>query len=231
MRWFFVLIMMFNGVFYLAHKSEQGFDALAEGMIPAPSGGSIQLLAERKGGAVASAPEPQQEQEQQELESPAEDTCLVLGPYPNKADVVRDRAGLSSLKIYLEEFERGADYWVYLGPYSSLGVAIKTGGELRAKQIDNFVIRKGELKDAISLGVFTDGDRAATHAKGLSKKNYDAKIRRIAKRASHFWLVFSGPEGEEAYQHAAELMANSQDDNKKLGKKSCNLIASYQQLD
>ena len=228
MRWFFVLIVMLNGVFYLAHKSEQGFDSLSARLALAPDqgAGDIQLLAERSGSAVSNA-----ELSHESDVVPAEVICLVLGPYSSESAVVTDRQAGADMKVYAEDVERGADYWVYLGPYPSINAATKVGSELRAKRIDNFVIRKGELKDAISLGVFTDADRAATHAKGLSKKKYEAKIRRIAKIARQYWLVFKGDSGGDAYNLAADVMASLQDDNKKLGKKDCNLIASYKQFD
>lgn len=226
MRWFFVLIVMLNGVFYLAHKSEQGFDVLSERLDLASGGGNIQLLAEGSKGVVEPPPRAAVA-----APRPPEQACLVLGPYSDEADFGSDRARLSGLGVYLEEYERGADYWVYLGPYSSLAVATKAGGELRAKRIDNFVIRKGELENAISLGVFTDAERAATHAKGLSKKNYDAKIRRIAKLANRYWLVFRGERGGGEYGRAESVMTKLEDDNKKLGEKDCNLIASYKQFD
>ncbi|WP_414730050.1 SPOR domain-containing protein [Zhongshania aliphaticivorans] len=226
MRWFFVLIVMLNGVFYLAHKSERGFDVLSERLDLASSNGNIELLAERGGEAVEQPP-----RDLVPAPSASEEACLVLGPYSGEADFGSDRTGLPGLRVYLEEYERGADYWVYLGPYSSLAVATKMGGELRAKRIDNFVIRKGELKDAISLGVFTDAERAATHAKGLSKKNYEAKIRRIAKLANRYWLVFRGERGGDEYSRTESVMAKLQDNNKKLGEKDCNLIASYKQFD
>ncbi|WP_373092645.1 SPOR domain-containing protein [Zhongshania sp.] len=226
MRWFFVLIVMLNGVFYLAHKSEQGFGALSERLDLTSGNGNIELLAERGVEVVGQPP-----RDLVAAPSSSEEVCLVLGPYSGEADFEPDRVRLSGLRVYLEEYERGADYWVYLGPYSSLAMAAKTGGELRVRRIDNFVIRKGELKGAISLGVFTDAERAATHAKGLSKKNYEAKIRRIAKLSTRYWLVFRGERGGDGYRRAESLMTKLQDDIKKLDEKDCNLIASYKQFD
>ncbi|WP_373083850.1 SPOR domain-containing protein [Zhongshania sp.] len=229
MRWFFVLVIMLNGVFYLTNKSEQGFDVLSERLEPVVSSGEIQLLVERDGEKEFAKAVPELEEAQ--LELPVVDVCLFLGPYSNESDIARDRARQSDLVAYVEEFERGADYWVYLGPYASLGGATKMSGELRNKRIDNFVIRKGELKDAISLGVFTDAERAATHAAGLGKKGYEVKIRRIAKLSAQYWLVFSGRPDGEAYSRSEKIMAELEDNDKSLGKKSCNLIASYKQLD
>lgn len=228
MRWFLVLLVMLNGVFYLAHKSDQGFDVLSERLDAVASGGDIQLLSERDDGKLAQHSEPI---DVEGAERAVEEVCLALGPYVDAVELGQDRRILPALTGYSEEYERGADYWVYLGPYSSLASATKVGKELRVKRIDNFVIRKGELENAISLGVFTDADRAATHAKGLSKKGYEAKIRRIGKLANQYWLVFRGAREGESYEGARSVMIKLQDNNKKLSEKDCNLIASYKQFD
>jgi len=227
-RWFLLLLILLNGVVYLAGKSEQGFDALVDRADAGGLSGNIQLLSERNGpvansdeGASVAAPEVALKSGQ----------CLILGPVLQVSSIKDEQKKNPGLLAYSEEYERGADYWVYLGPYPSFNAASKVSAELRAKQIDNFVIRKGELKDAVSLGVFTDAERAATHAKGLLKKRYTAEIRRIAKNATRYWLVLAGGRSDVDYGQAEASMAAMADNNKKLRKKSCNLIASYKQLD
>jgi len=233
-RWILLLLLLLNGIVYLAGKSEKGFDTLAERVASTESTGNIQLLSELGESLAGDEAEVEVQSgivSKSELPALIKGQCLVLGPVMDVSFIRGAQEKNTAITAYSEEYERGADYWVYLGPYSSFGVASKVSSELRAKRIDNFVIRKGELKDAVSLGVFTDAERAATHAKGLIKKRYAAEIRRIAKMATRYWLVLEGGNSDVDYTQIEALMAGIADDNKKLRKKSCNLIASYKQLD
>lgn len=230
MRWFFLLLLLANGVVYLAVQSENGFELIADRVVSAGGEGNIVLLSERN--LAASEPLPDIDSEVHSDRSVlAEGECLVLGPILQLPLVSELQAKNSDLRIYSDEYERGADYWVHLGPYNSFAAASKVSAELRSKRIDNFVIRKGGLKNAVSLGVFTDAERAATHAKGLAKKRYTAEIRRISKLATRYWLVLNGGDASVDYGQVEAEMAVIADDNKKLEKKSCNLIASYKRLD
>ncbi|GAA4099444.1 SPOR domain-containing protein [Zhongshania borealis] len=234
MRWFFLLLLLANGVVYLAVQSENGFELIADRVVSMGREGNIVLLSERD--LVASEPLSDIDSDidsEVHRDRPvlAEGECLVLGPIIQLPLVSELQAKNSDLRIYSDEYERGADYWVHLGPYNSFAAASKVSAELRSKRIDNFVIRKGELKNAVSLGVFTDAERAATHAKGLAKKRYTAEIRRISKLATRYWLVFNGGDASVDYGQVEAEMAVIADDNKKLAKKSCNLIASYKRLD
>ena len=235
MRWFFFLLLAINTIFFLSQKS----GTPAQGALPLSVGegqNNISLLSEvREDGspAVRGAEEgAAAEGIKVDAVATSEDSlCLLLGPYKS-ADALRAESDLvSGAKLLIETYERSADFWVYLGPYSSFDAAAKVGAELRTKRIDNFIIRAGNLKNAISLGVFTTEERAAIHAKGLRKKAYDVAVKRVAKEGERYWMAFAAPEGASSYLDAERVMGKNTDNNKRLEKKSCNLIASYQELD
>ncbi|MBW2942847.1 SPOR domain-containing protein [Zhongshania aquimaris] len=227
MRWFFLLLLAINAVFFASHwtsSSSGGFD------LPLVSAekNNISLLSEldREGSLSANGAlniaitEPS-----------VEEVCLLLGPYKAKEELGGVIDEISGSELLIETYERSADYWVYLGPYSSFSGAAKVSSELRDRRIDNFIIRSGELQNAISLGVFTTDERANVHSKGLLKKGYSAAVKRVVKEGERYWLSFRGREGEDGYVTAAKLMQENVDNNKSLEKKSCNLIASYKELD
>lgn len=247
MRWFFILLLLVNAIFYVSQKSASGFDRLGEQLSEVPAKGNIQLLSElnlakmtepaplaaaASDESVSSAAEEVSDAEAASLDAePALTECLVLGPYDRSADARADQARVSGAVVLGEEFERSADYWVYLGPYKNFDAASKMAGELKKKRIDSFVVRKGTLENAISLGVFTDPERAAIHAKGLLKKGYKADVKRLARYSGRYWLAFTALESRVQYAAAEVAMAELSNENKSLEEKNCNLIASYKELD
>jgi hypothetical protein len=246
-RWFFILLLLVNAIFYVSQKSASGFDRLGEQLSEVPVKGNIQLLSElnlaemtesaplaaaESDESVFSAAVAESGAEASSVDAePALTECLVLGPYDHSADASTDQAKVPGAVVLGEEFERSADYWVYLGPYNNFDAASKMAGELKKKRIDSFAVRKGTLENAISLGVFTDPERAAIHAKGLLKKGYKADVKRVARYSERYWLAFTVLESKVQYAAAEAAMAELSNENKNLGEKSCNLIASYKELD
>ncbi|CAA0116745.1 SPOR domain-containing protein [Zhongshania aliphaticivorans] len=227
MRWFFVLLVAVNTAFFLSDKGSISLESVT---FTPEDKGNIQLLSELGLGGTKSL--TKEEASNRDVAAGAEKrACLFLGPYSNKDEVLAGRISSGDVKLFAEKYERSADYWVYLGPYSSFNEAAKVGAELRGKRIDNFIIRGGELKNAISLGVFTTEERARVHAKGLLKREYSSAVKRVAKEGVRYWMAYVGLEGDQSLKDIARVMEKKTDNNKSLEKKSCNLIASYQELD
>ena len=226
-RWFFVLLVAVNATFFLSGK---GAISLEQVSFTPEDKGNIQLLSELGQGEKKSLSNEALSSDDP-VTAAGPRVCLYLGPYNNKDEVRADGESFEEIKLFAEKYERSADYWVYLGPYSSFNEAAKISAELRGKRIDNFIIRGGELKNAISLGVFTTDERAQNHAKGLLKRDYSVAVKRVAKEGIRYWMAYIGTEGDQSYKDIARVMTKKADNNKSLEKKSCNLIASYQELD
>lgn len=226
MRWFFVLLVAVNAAFFLSGK---GAISLEQVTFTPEDKGNIQLLSELGQGEqkslsneVLSSDDP--------VTAAGPRVCLFLGPYNNKDEVRAGGESFEEIKLFAEKYER-SDYGVYLGPYSSFNEAAKIGDGLEDEGIENYIIRVGELKNAISLGVFTTAERAQNHAKDLLKRDYSVAVKRVTKKGIRYWMAYIGSEGDQSYKDIARVMAKKADNNKSLEKKSCNLIASYQELD
>jgi hypothetical protein len=236
-RWFFILLLVVNLVIYISDREVDLLlysPAVAVGddktrislLSETTSGGgeSVQSAVSLKGGAskVAAAG----------ITADINDKgCLLLGPYKSRDELRVDAKLVGGARMSAESYERSADFWVYLGPYPSFGAAAKISTELRAKRMDSFIIRRGALKNAISLGVFTTEERAEVHAKSLKSKSYEVAVKRVSKRDERYWMSYIGLEGTELYMAAELAMKRNTDNNKSLRKKSCNLIASHRELD
>lgn len=216
-RWFFVLLVAVNAAFFLSGK---GAISLEQVSFTPEGKGNIQLLSELGQGEQKSLSNDEGLSSDDPVTAAGPRVCLFMGPYNNKDEVRADSVSFEEIKLFAEKYERSADYWVYLGPYSSFNEAAKISAELRGKRIDNFIIRGGELKNAISLGVFTTDERAQNHAKGLLKRGYSVAVKRVAKEGIRYWMVYFGDEGYQSYKDIARVMAKKADNNKSLEKKA-----------
>lgn len=246
MRWLFLLLLLLNAALYLWQASVESFDRLG-GLASAPHvRGNISLLSEVGGNANRPAATSNAVDEQSEFvkgspsgvaegEAPQgavreSAECWALGPYGTKSELFALPEGLG-LEWKVEEYRRGSDFWVFLGPYSEPKAAAMVFEELRGKKIDSFVIRQGVLKNAVSLGVFSDRTRAQKHIRSMRNLGYSAGVREIVKYAEHYWLVRQAYINEEGYREGQEYLRSKLKPGRSLDKKSCNLIASYQDFD
>lgn len=237
MRWFFLLLLAINVVVYIGYR-EADLSLASPALAVGDDKNRISLLSETASGGddsvrdAASLRKGTSEVAAAGIAAEINDMgCLLLGPYKSRDELRRDAKLVGGAKMLVESYERSADFWVYLGPYPSFDSAAKVSSELRAKRIDNFIIRGGVLQNAISLGVFTTDERAEVHAKRLLTKKYDVAVKRVAKEGKRYWMSYTGREGTESYRAAELAMEKNTDNNKSLRKKSCNLIASHRELD
>ena len=103
--------------------------------------------------------------------------------------------------------------------------------ELKRKGIDSYVIRRGELNKAVSLGVFSDAKRAEKHQQRMQARGYGADIRKISKFAQRLWLVLKAESDSEIYRSGIAYLQALAGEGQTVEKKSCNRIASYKEFD
>lgn len=236
MRWLFFVLLLFNLIFYVAQQSQRGFVDIVHGAAPV-SEGNIVLLSELSDGkpanrdsvgsvSVVSPSVPVR------LAADEGGGCWLYGPFSGLAEAKKIKPAGSLLSIREEESEVSADYWVHLGPFASFELADARFRELRSKRVDSFVVRNGELKNAVSLGVFKQRDRAELQVVRLRKAGYPVEVRRVAKAAQRYWLALLDVEQKTAeFRRNYALLGELRQAKKGLEKKSCNLIASYKELD
>lgn len=143
--------------------------------------------------ADASASEPTET-----LESGAEvqslvARCFTLGPFPRRDDAETMVAGLQtdgvSAGVRQATQEEVNGYWVMIPPLPDRAAAVAMVKEIKAKGFDDvWRFTKGELNDAISLGLFARESQAQTHRRRLATRGVEADVRpRYAERAA-YWV-------------------------------------------
>lgn len=256
MRIFFVMLLVVNAAIYLWHRYDAGYAEIVQATVLPASKGNIVLLVERdhpasepesvsraqvagavgaaEGEVIAEGPvnDDAESRVAAQASRPVEPAvkeveCWALGPY-SKAGL---RGMPSGVVWRWEDYERDADYWVFLGPFDDFATGTRVSEALSKQRIDSYVVRRGELERAVSLGVFSDEGRAKKHRDRMRANGYTANIRKVSKTARRLWLVYEGKASSQDYARAIAYLRENAGDGRILEKKSCNRIASYQDFD
>lgn len=209
MRWIFIVLLMCNGIYFLWQNYLVREPLPAESVALSPvdaSVPSLTLLKELPGEtarAPASASPPPAAKAQapaavEDLNPPAKpeaDICWQIGPFRDELSGKLVVSRLAALDINLQlqalEVAEKPDYWVHIPPQVSRKEAIKLLKELQIKKIDSFLITEGELENGISLGFFTQLDRAENVLGQRLKQGYKAEIKEIPRTHTEHWAVFN----------------------------------------
>ncbi len=246
MRWFFLLLLLANGVFFLWQRAEDASSGDGVARVLPASKGNLVLLAELPeslldeeatesgalgeelgGGMVLEADQPVVSDEAAVV---GVEECWFAGPYAKKTQIP-DYAAEVPIRAMKEEYEASGDYWVYLGPYENVTVATNMREKLLAEDVDSFVIVRGELENAVSLGVFSDESRAKRLSESFVGRGYKPEVRRVVRMAERFWLLVQGQSSNPMFQNALRQLGDISGEAKKPLKKSCNLVASLKDFD
>lgn len=155
--------------------------------------GNLRLLSERSGSETASTtrsaaaepPSPGTGLDNQPI-------CTLVGPFAETEAAEDLLERLSSLdvqgRIEGVEVPDGTGYWVYLPPELSHKAALRRLHELQAKNIDSYIIPRGELAKGISLGMFSQAELARQRREELVALGYDAQIEEISRTHREIWV-------------------------------------------
>ncbi len=186
MKWIIYLLLLANISFFAWHYQSMGWEqqrTQAEQQDRLDTAVRLELLSEAKmeseSGTAGKGRLPQ---------------CRSLGPFKerNKAENIKNllkkQEFLLSLRVSHEARRKG--YWVYLAPLASHDEARKTVQKLKKKHRikDMFIVGTGEIKDGISLGVFSKFERAYRRQSDIRKLGFDAQLRDVTLPAKEYWL-------------------------------------------
>ena len=130
---------------------------------------------------------------------PAE-ICLSVGPLANVEDVERvgtwlaSRGGVSTLR----EGERRevSRFWVYFPPFQNRDAAITRVQQMQGDQIDDiYVIHRGDMANAVSLGLYSRRESLDRRLSELRSKGYEPSIERRYESKKSSWFDVSFPAG------------------------------------
>lgn len=242
MRWIIVTLVLLN-VLYFGWGYWQKHNTQAVPTQPVvesttkQDGDELVLLTERLPAPTSPAPPPTIAPERPKIEppklpvsikEPERKICARVGPFSEEAAVTNalgqlKSAGIESAQAQAQE-EVNVQHWVILPPTESRRRALQTLRELQARKIDSYLITSGEMKNAISLGLFTRDELAKGVQEKIREAGYPAEIRRKEKLDKTFWLQMSV---SQPFENARKVLDSlvSDKDGIKISNTPCEMFA------
>jgi len=119
--------------------------------------------------------------------------CLLMGPTKEKVLADEMYAALNAegilAELVIQKIDKAPGYWVYYDRFEGEGERDKQLAEFKLRGIDSFIIRKGDLAGAISLGVFENIDSTRRLKKKMAKLGYEVQFDDIEKSELEYWIL------------------------------------------
>lgn len=205
MRWIVIALLLINLGVFVWKTSEQNEGRRAEGPQPPaaePGAARLPMLAELDPDALRERSEDGEREgvgESSQNDTAAADgegeqVCYTLGPFKS-GDATRDsirtwlRGRVSDVNLRQDERREIALYWVYFPPTASRDEAVARMNALKAEGItDVQVVPKGDMANAVSLGVFRKSASRDRRLREMSAKGYEPKVSNRYRTVKADWL-------------------------------------------
>ena len=240
MRWIVFSLLVLNVAYFGWEYSRSAVPAVSSAQeypLPPVQGDRLVLLTERLPAATSSAPPPApviiQEpgavhRELDKVEIKKEALCVSVGPYQQEANgrMLVKNLLTEGIASELEELElsRDTQYWVLLAPASTRREAMQTLKNLQAKKIDSYLVSTGELRNAISLGLFNKECSARGVLASVKEAGFPAELRQKESVESEFWVRIPPGQPVENLEKTLETLV-VQGSGIKISKAACEMFA------
>ena len=140
--------------------------------------------------------------------------CYALGPFDGLPQAKNISEKLQSLGAFTSErpvtTESPMGFWVYLESSKSWKDAKEKVISLEKKGIkDMFIVGRGAMKNAVSLGLYKNEDGAEDRIKQLKKLGEKPKIQTQYKQIDQYWIDIDVESGQEQVINTIEKIAQS----------------------
>lgn len=178
-------------------------------------GDRLELLSESRSGKVKKDRQTKQiETGSIEKEIDKDSMCTMVGPYEQlvRAEFLVEKLqalGMDSVITPVERVE-GSVFWVYLPPELSQQDALMRLYELQKKNIESYIITKGELERGISFGQYADKIEADLRLDEIKKQGYQPEIKELKKTINETWVTLSPGAAEKISETVWSDILNEQ---------------------
>jgi hypothetical protein len=140
------------------------------------------------------------------------DLCVSIGPFADATarDEFRGwlRNYVAELKMRVEQVRERQFFWVYLEPTSAEDASRHIDDLQNRGFTDYMLIRRGNLKNAISLGLFRSQDSVNRRLAELSEKGYSPVVVPRFETSDRYWLIGRlGEAHQDSFDATDELPA------------------------
>jgi hypothetical protein len=138
--------------------------------------------------------------------------CYSLGPFEAETQVKSISVKLQDLGATthdrMEKSRSPIGYWLYLPPYKSWNEARRKVMELEQQGMaDVFIMGRGRMKNAVSLGLFKDKKAADKRISELKKVGVKAKSETQYSDTEKYWIDVDVESGKSHVVSAIEAIA------------------------
>ena len=144
----------------------------------------------------------------------AKPICYALGPFDglpqakNIATKLQDLGAFTSERSETSESPMG--FWVYLKSSKSWKDAKDKVIELEQKGVkDMFIVGRGNMKNAVSLGLYKNKEGAQDRINQLKKLGENPKIQTQYKQMDQYWIDIDVEAGQDQVINTIEKIAQS----------------------
>ncbi len=124
--------------------------------------------------------------------------CTLIGSFVSidKAnrfvDVLAARGVSAKVKNLLVSSTVG--FWLHLPPLVSRKEVLRRLSELQRQGVDSYIIPDGDLENGISLGMFSDQNRALLLKDNIEQLGYQPKIAEVPREKREVWVFLEQSE-------------------------------------
>ncbi len=184
-----------SGVEPLVLLRERGLGTAGRVPQSAPAQTALKPLAPA-GQAAAPALAPLEEKALPEPPPAIVLACFTLGPLKDEAEAGRMYKALLALGVKAEqrlsERQELKGYWVFLPPFKSYADARRKVLALQEKGLDDmYIMGKGEVQNAISLGLFTRKSTATARLNQVRRMDSATMMKPRYRAVKEKWLDLS----------------------------------------
>jgi cell division septation protein DedD len=188
MRIFTILLLLANLAYFGWHWYSPSREPVTANPPLHQAPRTLTLLSEVAPGSGPEPAIPATEEEPQ--------TCLSLGVFDNtdESDFLVSALQARGMEASAEMLQSGVatSYRVYMPPFNADTAARQTLEELQDRDIESFLITSGDLAGGISLGLFTQKDRALALQESLASQGFASSIQELETPRNELWVTIRG---------------------------------------
>ncbi|MCP8900881.1 SPOR domain-containing protein [Gilvimarinus xylanilyticus] len=119
--------------------------------------------------------------------------CDLVGPFERLLHAEYQQEALQALGVASQvrqlQVPESEGYWVHLPPLATKKEALQQLRDIQAKQIDSYLIPKGELANGISFGMFTRKELAEARLAQMRELGYPAESLLVERSRTENWVL------------------------------------------
>lgn len=207
MRSIFIVLLIANLGLFAHQKFIVGEKTKEPALVVIKEAGEkLELLSENNMAAIKKTgvsliEDSSLERDENRREVEKDSLCTMVGPYEQliRAEMLVERLQALSIATTITPVERveGNVFWVYLAPELSQQDALMKLYELQRKNIESYIITKGELERGISLGQFGEKLEADLRVDEIKKQGYEPLVKEVKKTISETWVTLPSGSAEK----------------------------------